>query len=71
MTRYRIITNPASRRGSGAKMIPLTEEKLRNQELDFDLVSTERPRSVNVRVKALKGTLAVHADGETLCTVCQ
>jgi len=43
MTRYRIIANPASRRGAGAKMIPVIEEKLKNLQLDFDLVRTERP----------------------------
>ena len=43
MPRIRIIANPASRRGAGAKMIPVIQEKLKSQQLDFDLVRTERP----------------------------
>lgn len=43
MTRYRIIANPASRRGAAAQMIPVIESELKEHQLDFDLVQTERP----------------------------
>lgn len=43
MTRYRIIANPASRRGAAAQMIPVIESKLKERRLEYDLVRTERP----------------------------
>ncbi len=43
MTRYRIIANPASRRGAAAQLIPVIEARLRAEHLDFTLVRTERP----------------------------
>jgi diacylglycerol kinase (ATP) len=43
MTRYRIIANPASRRGAAAQKIPMIEARLKAEHLDFDLVRTERP----------------------------
>lgn len=43
MTRYRIIVNPISGRGTGERSIPQVESLLRGYGLDFDLVRTERP----------------------------
>ena len=43
MTRYRIIANPASRRGAAAQLIPVIKEKLKSHNLDFNLIKTERP----------------------------
>lgn len=42
MTRYRIIANPVSARGAGARAIPVIEKKLSQLQIDYDLVRTER-----------------------------
>ena len=41
--KYLIILNPISGRGYAEKMVPHIETLLRNHNLDFDLVRTERP----------------------------
>ena len=43
MTRHKIIVNPISGRGAGEKSIPLIEQVLRGDDMDFDLVCTECP----------------------------
>lgn len=43
MTKYRIIANPVSGRGAGEQAIPVVQELLRAQGLDFGIVRTERP----------------------------
>ena len=43
MTKYKIIANPTSGHGKGAKAIPQIESELARLGLDFDLVRTERP----------------------------
>jgi len=43
MTRHKIILNPVSGRGAGERSIPLIEQGLRENGVDFDLVRTERP----------------------------
>jgi diacylglycerol kinase family enzyme len=43
MSRYKIIVNPISGRGTGESVIPHLESQLREYGLDFDLVRTERP----------------------------
>jgi diacylglycerol kinase (ATP) len=43
MTTFRIIVNPISGRGAGERSIPLIEQTLRGDGLDFDLVRTGRP----------------------------
>ena len=43
MTKYKIIVNPTSGRGSGEESIPKIESWLHEAKLDFDLVRTERP----------------------------
>jgi YegS/Rv2252/BmrU family lipid kinase len=41
--RYKIIVNPTSGRGNGARIIPALQESLGNWGVDFELVRTERP----------------------------
>ena len=41
--RYKIIVNPTSGRGNGARIIPKLEQYLQTLGIDFDLVQTERP----------------------------
>jgi diacylglycerol kinase family enzyme len=41
MTKYRIIANPTSGHGNGAKVIPFVEQQLRAPGVDFDLVRDE------------------------------
>ena len=43
MTRYRVIVNPTSGRGTGGRSVPKITELLQGYQLDFDLVLTERP----------------------------
>ena len=43
MTQYRIIANPVSARGAGARMIPEIEKQLNLLHLDYKLVRTEHP----------------------------
>ena len=43
MSKYKIIVNPTSGRGSGEESIPHVERLLNEHNLDFDLVRTERP----------------------------
>jgi len=43
MTKYKIIVNPTSGRGTGERSIPQIEHTLSEYNLDFDLVRTERP----------------------------
>lgn len=43
MDRYKIIVNPISGRGAGARAVPPIEQALKGYGLDFDLVRTERP----------------------------
>ena len=43
MTKYKIVVNPISGRGRGAKSIPQIERLLSGYNLDFDLVRTEHP----------------------------
>ena len=43
MTRYKIIVNPTSGRGTGEASIPRIEQFLGDADLTFDLVRTERP----------------------------
>jgi len=43
MSRYKIIVNPISGRGTGERSIPQIEHLLSGYGLDFDLVRTERP----------------------------
>ncbi|MBC8450314.1 MAG: diacylglycerol kinase family lipid kinase [Chloroflexi bacterium] len=43
MTRYKIIVNPTSGRGTAEGAIPLIEQMLRGHGLDFDLVRTDQP----------------------------
>ncbi len=40
---YKIIVNPTSGRGNGARIIPQLEQCLRTHGVDFELVRTERP----------------------------
>ena len=44
MNQYKIIVNPVSGRGAGARAVPLIEQMLARHGLGFDLVRTERPR---------------------------
>ena len=43
MTRYKIIVNPTSGRGTAEEAVPHLEQFLREHDLEFDLVLTERP----------------------------
>lgn len=43
MQRIKVIANPISGRGTGAKSIPIIRQLLQDHELEFDLVQTERP----------------------------
>ena len=43
MSRYKMIVNPISGRGAGESVIPQLENQLREYDLNFDLVRTERP----------------------------
>ena len=43
MTQYKIILNPTSGRGTAAEAVPELERFLREKNMDFDLVLTERP----------------------------
>jgi len=43
MSRYKIIINPVSGRGTGGRVVTLIEQTLREHRLDFDSVLTERP----------------------------
>ena len=43
MTKYKIIVNPTSGRGTAEEAVPDLERFLRERNMDFDLVLTERP----------------------------
>ena len=43
MTKYKIIVNPTSGRGTAAEAVPGLDRFLREHNMDFDLVLTERP----------------------------
>ena len=43
MTTYKIIVNPTSGRGIGGDSIPRIQQLFRDNNLDFDLVTTEKP----------------------------
>jgi YegS/Rv2252/BmrU family lipid kinase len=43
MTKYKIIVNPTSGRGTAVEAVPDLERFLREHNMDFDLVLTERP----------------------------
>jgi YegS/Rv2252/BmrU family lipid kinase len=43
MNKHKIIVNPISGRGAGARAVPIIEQTLSSYGLDFDLVHTERP----------------------------
>jgi diacylglycerol kinase (ATP) len=43
MNRYKMIVNPVSGRGAGARAVTMIEQMLREYHLDFDLALTERP----------------------------
>jgi diacylglycerol kinase (ATP) len=43
MTCYKIILNPISGRGSGEKSRPLIEQRLKELELDFEIIPTDYP----------------------------
>jgi YegS/Rv2252/BmrU family lipid kinase len=43
MTRYKIILNPTSGRGTGAESLPFIEHKLTEYGLEFDITQTEHP----------------------------
>ncbi|MCX7682931.1 MAG: YegS/Rv2252/BmrU family lipid kinase, partial [Anaerolineae bacterium] len=43
MPRYKVILNPAARRGTGVQSLPRIKRLLAEQGLEFDLVCTERP----------------------------
>jgi diacylglycerol kinase (ATP) len=43
MLKYKFIVNPISGRGAGEEVIPVLEQKLRQEGLHFELVRTERP----------------------------
>ena len=43
MTKYKIIVNPTSGRGTAAEAVPDLERFLREHNMEFDLVLTERP----------------------------
>ncbi len=43
MSRYKIIVNPISGRGTGESVIPHLEKQFREYDFDYDLVRTERP----------------------------
>ncbi|MES0340459.1 MAG: diacylglycerol kinase family protein [Anaerolineales bacterium] len=43
MTKYKIIVNPTSGRGTAAEAVPDLDRFLREHNMDFDLVLTERP----------------------------
>jgi len=43
MTKYKIIVNPISGRGTAAEAVPDLDRFLRERNMDFDLVLTERP----------------------------
>lgn len=43
MARYFIVANPASGRGTGARMIPVIERLMNQHRLDYTLTRTERP----------------------------
>jgi diacylglycerol kinase (ATP) len=68
MTKYRIIVNPISGRGTGEASIPGLQSALADGRLDFDLVRTERPwhAAELAREAALHGyqvVVAVGGDG--------
>ena len=43
MTKYKIILNPTSGRGTAADAVPVLDRIMRERDLEFDLVLTERP----------------------------
>ncbi len=43
MLRYKVIANPVSNHGEGARSIPIVEQMLKDLRVDFELVRTERP----------------------------
>lgn len=65
MTKYRIIANPISGHGNGAKVIPIIEKSLTTHGLDFSLVRTERVgHAIELaRAAALEGVDVVVASG--------
>jgi len=65
MTKYRIIANPTSGHGNGAKAIPVIEKYFTAHGLDFSLVRTERVgHAIELaRAAALEGVDVVVASG--------
>src|SRR5512137_1895207 len=65
MTKYRIIANPISGHGNGAKVIPVIEQNLRALGVDFSLARTERAgHAIELaRAAALEGVNVVVASG--------
>jgi diacylglycerol kinase (ATP) len=65
MTKYRIIANPTSGHGNGAKVIPIIEKSFTAYGLDFSLVRTERVgHAIELaRTAALEGVDVVVASG--------
>jgi diacylglycerol kinase (ATP) len=62
MTRYRIIVNPASGKGAGARLYPKIEKSLQDLHLDFELVRTERPwHAAELAAQAAHGNIDVVA----------
>ncbi len=79
MTKYRIIVNPVSGRGTGEKSIPAIRQYLESGELDYDLVLTERPgHAIELAERAVKDgydtVVGVGGDGtanEIICGLMQ
>jgi diacylglycerol kinase (ATP) len=68
MNKHKIIVNPISGRGAGARAVPTIEQTLSNYGLDFDLVRTERPwHAAELAQQAARGgydvVVAVGGDG--------
>ena len=68
MTKYLLIVNPISGRGSGLKHKPLLDDFFSSQQIDYELVVTERPgHATEIARKAVQQgvdvVVAVGGDG--------
>ena len=68
MSTYKIIVNPISGRGAGEKSIPEIHRLLANEDIEYDLIKTERPGHAieltqNACIQGYKVVVAVGGDG--------
>jgi diacylglycerol kinase (ATP) len=70
MPKYKVIVNPTSGRGTGARSIPTIRQTLQEYGLDFDIVQTERPgHAIDLTQQAVRDGFdyVIAAGGDGTC----